>query len=229
MTPAAGSGALIKRHYPDFDPTVVFDVGANNGNASVAFARTFPQATIYAFEPVTSVYRTLVATTEKHPHVQTFNIALGRRSGRVHVTKRAASPSNHVIESPHLFQRGKVEPVAITAGDEFAAEHGIDHIGFLKIDAEGYDLDVLVGFQGLLVGGRIDFVEAEVGMNPENRRHVPFEAVKAYLEPFGYRLIHLHDLAPDTPFSGRAILRRANAMFVSEAFADANRVDPKKS
>lgn len=78
------------------------------------------------------------------------------------------------------------------------------------------------------MAGKVDLLETEVGMSRDNRRHVPFEAVKSYLEPIGYRLLHIHDMAMDTPFSGRIVLRRVNAMFVSDAFVEANRVETSR-
>ncbi len=221
-----GSCLAIKRHYPAFSPAVIFDVGANVGLTALGFTKAFPQATVYAFEPVSTAFEALQTNTRRAPQVRPFNIALGRRQGRAHVTRRAASPSNRIVDPPTIFERHKTEDVAMTSGDEFAAEHGIEHIGFLKIDAEGHDLDVLVGFQRMLAAGRVDIVETEVGMNRDNRRHVPFEAVKAYLEPLGYRLFHLHDPAMDTPFSGRVVLRRINTMFASNAFIEANKAEP---
>ena len=95
----------------------------------------------------------------------------------------------------------------------------MDRIGLLKVDSEGHDLQVLIGFRKMLAATRIDLVEAEVGMNPENKRHVSFEAVKAYLERFGYRLFLIYEQTYDVPFSGRAVLRRCNVVFVSEKTA----------
>jgi hypothetical protein len=108
------------------------------------------------------------------------------------------------------------------SGDDFCTEHAIAEIGFLKIDAEGHDLEVLRGFRARLKDARIDLVEAEVGMNPENRLHAPFASVKTYLERRGYRLFLIYEQAFDTPFSGRAVLRRGNAVFVSPKLIEAN-------
>jgi FkbM family methyltransferase len=227
--PASTPAALIKLHFPEYRPVVIFDVGANIGGSCAAFARVFPDAEIYAFEPVASVYRKLQASVGKLPRAHAFNVALGRRPDQVRITKKPGSTSNRVVDAPTVFERRNTESVAMTSGEAFCAEHGIDHIGFLKIDAEGLDLDVLIGFQPMLAAGRIDILETEVGMNRENRRHVPFEAVKSYLEPLGYHLFFIHDLAMDTPFSGRVVLRRANTMFVSDAFVETNRVEHKKA
>jgi FkbM family methyltransferase len=227
--PANEPCRLIKEHFPGFAPDVIFDVGANVGKSAQAFAQAFPGAAIYAFEPVSSVYAALAENLAHEPRVRTFNAALGRGPGRAFATRRSTSVSNRIVDAPTMFERHKTESVAMTSGDAFSAEHGIDRIGFLKIDAEGHDLEVLVGFQKMLAAARIDILEAEVGMNRDNRRHVPFEAVKAYLEPLSYHLFHLHDLAMDTPLSGRAVLRRANAMFVSDSFVEARRAESRKA
>ena len=96
-------------------------------------------------------------------------------------------------------------------------------IGLLKIDAEGHDLEVLYGFERMLKEMRVDLVEAEVGMNPENRRHVPFEAVKRYLEHRGYRLFLIYKQRRETPFGRGAMLRRCNVVFASAKLLDAAR------
>ena len=101
----------------------------------------------------------------------------------------------------------------------FVDEHGLARIGLLKVDAEGHDLRVLIGFRKMLAAANVDLVEAEVGMNPENKHHASFEAVKVYLERFGYRLFLIYEQIYDVPFSGRAVLRRSNVVFVSEQTA----------
>jgi len=206
-------------------PDFVFDVGAHAGRMATAFTRHFPTAAIYAFEPVTAAFQALENNVEKFPRIRPFNLALGRRAGQAYMTQKRASPSNRIVDPPSIFERSKVENVPVVSGDAFSAEHGIESIGFLKIDAEGHDLDVLIGFQRMLSESRIDLAEAEVGMYPGNPRHVPFEAVKAFLEPMGYRIVHIYDLALDTPFSGRPILRRVNVVFASEKFIDAHRAN----
>jgi FkbM family methyltransferase len=213
---------FLQASFPGFDPETIFDVGANVGQSTKALAAVFPNAAIHAFEPVAAIFETLSANVGHLPKVRAHNLALGRRAGNAWMTQKRASPSNRIVDAPSLFERSKVGNVAIVSGDAFAAEHGIDRIGYLKVDAEGHDLEILIGFQRMFSEARIDLAEAEVGMYPGNPRHVPFEAVKAFFEPLGYRLLHIYDLALDTPFSGRPILRRANVVFASEKFIDAN-------
>ena len=73
----------IERHLPDFAPAVIFDVGANEGRASVEFAKAFPAAVIYAFEPVAATFSALVERAQSYERIRPVQLALGRRSGRV--------------------------------------------------------------------------------------------------------------------------------------------------
>ena len=211
----------VKQHLPGFAPGVIFDVGANIGATSLALAGGFPQATIYAFEPVEETFGTLRRNVSAEERIRPFSLALGRRSRSARMRTHGLSVSNRVAGWRDYLKSG--ETVRMTSGDRFCAEHGIERIGFLKIDAEGYDLEVLFGFRKMLRAMRIDMVEAEVGMNPENRRHVPFEWVKTYLERLDYRLFLIHDQRRDTPFTGRAMVRRSNVVFASSQLIQAPR------
>jgi FkbM family methyltransferase len=207
----------VRTHLPGCEPGVIFDVGANIGATAMMFASSFPDATIYAFEPVAETFRAMVERVSPSTRIRPFNLALGARSRMARMRLKSVSVSNR-IASWRDFGKPS-EAVTMTTGDDFCGEHAIERIGLLKIDTEGHDLQVLVGFKKALRAARIDLIEAEVGMNPENKRHAPFEAVKRYLERFGYRLFLIYEQTYDEPFSGRAVLRRCNVVFVSERVA----------
>ena len=207
----------VKTHLPGCTPSVIFDVGANEGMTAITLAASFPEATVYAFEPVAATFRTLVENTSASHRIRPFNLALGARPRRARMRIKALSVSNRIAGWRDRLKPS--ETVTMTSGDDFCSEQRLDRIGLLKVDSEGHDLQVLIGFRKMLAATRIDLVEAEVGMNPENKRHASFEAVKAYLEKFGYRLFLIYEQTYDVPFTGRAVLRRCNAVFVSETTA----------
>jgi FkbM family methyltransferase len=72
----------VKTHLPGCIPNVIFDVGANTGNTAIGLARSFPDATVYAFEPVAATFSKMSRNVLPHPHIQPFNLALGARSKR---------------------------------------------------------------------------------------------------------------------------------------------------
>lgn len=60
------------------NPTI-FDVGANIGLFSRFAAHEWPDASIFAFEPVPMLFDLLRANTEHTPRVETINVGLGAR------------------------------------------------------------------------------------------------------------------------------------------------------
>jgi FkbM family methyltransferase len=210
----------LARHLPAYAPTVIFDVGANIGQSSQAFAARFPQAAIYAFEPIGAAYQALVATTRALPAVKTFKTALGRTPGQVQMVVNPRELVNSQVTIRPVRSGEHVETVPMDSGDRFCAANSIDRIGYLKVDTEGHDLEVLSGFAGMLAEKRVDLAEAEVSMNRSNTKHVALEAVKDYMEKTGYFLFHIYEQTLDIGFSGRPIMRRANVVFISETLAE---------
>lgn len=103
------------------------------------------------------------------------------------------------------------EQVAVNTGDAFLAKAGVPAVDFLKIDTEGHDLKVLIGFTAALQRKAIRFLQVEAGMNCTNLRHVPMHDFMQFLEPLGYHLYRV--IGQVAEFDGRGILRRADLIF----------------
>ena len=58
------------------DVKVVMDIGANVGAASVFFSLSYPDATVFAFEPGSRQYRLLKVNTDARPNIQAHNFGL---------------------------------------------------------------------------------------------------------------------------------------------------------
>jgi hypothetical protein len=108
------------------------------------------------------------------------------------------------------------EEVAIERLDEFCGRNSIREIGFLKVDTEGYDLEVLKGATALFNQGRIGIVQLEAGMNPQNDLHVPLRDFMDFLEPRGYSLLGIYEQQNEWPTADPR-LRRSNPLFIHTA------------
>jgi len=123
---------------------------------------------------------------------------------------------NSFLYFPEEFPEGRhkdVELAEMRTLVSFCQEQGIGEIDFLKIDTEGYDLEVLKGAEQMLDSHQISFIQVEAGMNPSNKKHVSLEKFKEYLEPKEYLLFGIYEQASE---KSNVFLRRCNALFVSQ-------------
>ncbi|HEV7572729.1 MAG TPA: FkbM family methyltransferase [Thermoanaerobaculia bacterium] len=200
-----GTGAVM---------ATILDVGANDGVSAIKFRDAFPAATIHAFEPVTETFAILKRNVEKHKGIYSHQMALGAAPGtaQIYLTEHSTMCSLVRPDAP----LGE-ETVRVTTIDDFAAEHHIDRIDLLKVDAEGFDLEVLHGAERLLDEGNIGFVLAEVGFHRGDNRHVLFDDIRDFLISKGFGVFGFYDQQPE--WSGENRLRYSNACFFHESVA----------
>jgi FkbM family methyltransferase len=140
---------------------VIADVGANIGVTSTIFSVIAPCGKIYSFEPSPSAFSCLRETLEvnKITNCYAFNLALGKEGGVFQFYDNPNSAS-----ASHLVNQGTLDEatqsVSVTTLDNFLHENAIDRLDFLKIDVEGFEMDVLAGAENVLQSMRPDvFVE----------------------------------------------------------------------
>jgi FkbM family methyltransferase len=202
---------------PGWRPGCIFDVGANGGQSATAYAGHFPDAAIHAFEPVPEAFALLRRAAASHPNITAHQLALSSAPGLATMAARGSSTRNRILPGG-APAGGDTIAVRAAPGHLVAQELGCADIGFLKIDTEGHDLDVLIGFAPLLP--RIDFVEVEAAMNPYNQTHVPFRILEDFLRHAGFLLFRLYEQRLEFHKGGRPVLRRANPVFIHQRLAD---------
>jgi FkbM family methyltransferase len=163
-------------HVPIQTGDIVLDVGANIGWHSLLLARKHPDCKVFSFEPEpenvellkynTSINR--VSNIEVIPKAASFQ--QGEEKFYLYANKNAGRHSLLPIN------KGKVITVPVTSLDYFIREHGLlpDSIKLLKIDVEGYELNVLRGAGSLL--GKVPLILLEFspefmrkgGINPKD-------------------------------------------------------------
>lgn len=168
---------------------VVFDVGANEGHWTADVLAMCPEARIHAFEPQQRLAAKVAAA---QPAVKVNHMGLGDVVGTLELADYAAGGgSSHasllkgVIDGIH---HGEVKYTSVPVGtvDNYCAEHGIDHIDFLKIDVEGFENKVLAGAQRMLSERKIGVIQFEFNeMNVVGR---------TFLNDFFVRLSDSHEL-----------------------------------
>jgi len=223
MSQTAALGAMtpvfrqITRHLPDWRPGVIFDVGANIGQSCTSYASMFPDAMIHAFEPVPESFAELRNRIEPYPNIAAHPIGLSSRAGEARMTAIGTTTGNRLVGAEERVA-AKTQAVRLDTGAAVATELGVAAISFLKIDTEGHDLDVILGFAPML--DAVDFVQVEAGMNPYNRTHVPFRILEDTLRHFGFLLFNIFEPTQEFKRGGRPVLRRTNPVFINARLVD---------
>jgi|CXWL01.1.fsa_nt_gi FkbM family methyltransferase len=167
-----GEFSLLERLAGRFPVRTVFDVGANVGDWTVAAAAAFPEARIHAFEPSPATFEQLMQRLRSEklepPRIQALAFALAE-SARSRTLYEYEGPGIASFADWHgdALRASTVEAVA---GGAYAAGVGVEAIDFVKIDVEGFEMDVLRGFEDLIRTAKLGFVQFEYGMFAVERR-----------------------------------------------------------
>ena len=140
---------------------VAIDVGANVGWHAAGMAAT--GATVIAVEPLVQNLVRLRATVARHPTVVIEPTALGARPGRVRHTA-PADGAYAAVTGPvpgRCAGLDRDEPTGastwpVTTLDTLWDRYGRPRVQVVKIDVEGYELEVLDGGRRLLANARPD-------------------------------------------------------------------------
>jgi FkbM family methyltransferase len=210
----------LRNSFPGHRVEIIFDVGANVGQSVERFLPWYAGARVYCFEPVGATFRRLTANVAGEPRVQCLQMALGTLVGNARMIVGDRSDMSHLVVGGDgaTASDETAETVAMSTVDKFCDDHGIGRIHYLKIDAEGADLDVLIGAESMLRAERVDIIEVEAGMNRTNTRHVAWQSFESFLADRGYLLFGVYEQVTEWP-TGEPQLRRANLAFISSTMS----------
>jgi len=142
---------------------VVFDVGAHYGETIKLFLKNLNVKKIYSFEPSPINFEVLRNNTLKYQSntVRIFNSGLGEKISTDLINQTIESSSSTMnqinIESKYFKKKLKILnikdknkffkkfEVKLLTLDYFIKKNSIDFIDLLKIDTEGYELNILKG------------------------------------------------------------------------------------
>jgi len=166
-----------------FYPACVVDVGAHVGNHTIYFAHVLGVRTL-AYEPNPVSFRHLEANVSSNGLMQLCrlrNVAVGAGTNKARA--EPSSAENSGMATVELDPEGAVEVVSLD--DALESEPRID---LIKIDVEGWELDVLRGGAHILARHRpllyVEIMEEE------------FDAVRGHLSAAGYRCWKRFNITP---------------------------------
>jgi FkbM family methyltransferase len=190
--------AEVVRRLAHFGVRQVVDVGGFEGDWTALVRAELPDAEVDCFEASPGMVEELQQRFTDDPRVRVHGVALGPEAGEstLYVHQGHASLTSLVPSDPELTRPVQVR---VECGDHHLERAGIDRLDLLKVDAEGYDLEVLRGFGHSLAAGRIRVVQFEYNTWNIRSRSLLADFYEL-LEPHGYLVGKVHpdgvDLRP---------------------------------
>ena len=171
----------------NYDNKVVVDIGASLGATSVPFSKK--AKIVYALEPQLDNYYFLQdqITIRKINNIKTFNVAASDFNGKSEFFNR----ESHGVHSLGVHNKGKIvssSEVEVTTLDDFWKKEINEQIGLLKIDVEGFEVDVFNGASYLLNNKLIDFIIFEFSPRIHKLRNIDIDAPISTLLKHNYNL-----------------------------------------
>jgi FkbM family methyltransferase len=149
---------------------VALDIGANLGVISLRLAeRVGSSGQVHSFEPNPAMLSYLKCTLDANPGlpIKVHPIALGKEEANLVLSiPQSNAGSASLVNGAADGSVTKVE-VPVRRLADFAAEHRLERIDFMKIDVEGFETEVLEGGKDLIARLRPKAIVLEEFQKPK--------------------------------------------------------------
>ncbi|GAB5537196.1 MAG: FkbM family methyltransferase [Rubricoccaceae bacterium] len=208
--------ARLLRHHA---PTVVLDVGANEGQFGLSVRKAGFTGRIVSFEPIASVFAHLAKAAASDPAWEVHHTGLGDRdqTETLHVASNTASssllaPGEALREHASFIEFKDTEEVTVARLDTlFSDLVSPGDVVALKVDTQGYEQAVLNGAESVL--DRINTVFLELSLVPLYDQEPPAETIIAWMRERGFVPAYL---APAFTEDGTRRWLQSDVLFVRE-------------
>jgi FkbM family methyltransferase len=160
---------LLKKN----DENIFMDIGANVGKYSKDILELVEnQSKIFAFEPHPTHFRSLCKNLSNN-NIELINKGCGNENAtlKIYDIKRNNNEFGYTMDKKYLEWLKKDDDIIVEKDveviilDEFIGKNKIKKIHLLKIDVEGYELNVLKGLENSLNNNIINIIQFEFNVH----------------------------------------------------------------
>ena len=170
-----------------YAPATAIDIGAYHGEWTKLFKSVFPETKVLMLEAQSSKSPILESVCKEIPNGVDYEIALlGEKDGEK-VTFTEMETGSSVLEESSSFTRNYTEKELVTLDSIVSHYPDFKTLDFLKLDVQGYELNVLKGASNLLK--RTELVYMETSLIPVNKGCPLIADVIQFMTENNFRLL----------------------------------------
>jgi FkbM family methyltransferase len=183
---------------------VVFDVGANVGDFTECILAYQPWAIVHSFEPLSSAFSVLQCKFAQYPGIFCNRFALGSSQAILPFNVSSYNQASSFLANGKLlddrvygidFSTTGTIDVPVDTLANYVATRGIKRIKVLKLDVQGFEIEVLRGAETFL--SSIEYIFAEAHFQEMYKTGPIFSDLFNFLNSRRHKLIRMTDFRAD--------------------------------
>jgi FkbM family methyltransferase len=190
--------------YQDF---IILDIGGGIGATAKLFNQFFPENKIIVFEPISANFNAIKLKFSPISNIEIINYAAGNENSvrKINIANRITSSSilplaadlNSAVFNEKNLGQARDESIEIVRLDDFMLNYHTE-IGIMKIDVQGFELDVLKGAETTLK--RTDVIVLEANNHEGYVGSPKYYEIDNFLREHGFTL---YDILPSIVDNGK--------------------------
>jgi len=172
----------------------VIDIGAHIGISVLQWSKLFKN--VYAFEPMLEHYECLISNTNNLTNVECFNYALSNETSIKNAAYRTLKNSGSFQLLDDQYQQPSKKPPRQLYQVETKKldDHNFTEIDLIKIDVEGWELEVLLGAKSTIIkNSPVLIVEFTGGNSSKSLHRYDVNLYNEFINEIGYIPVGSYD------------------------------------
>jgi FkbM family methyltransferase len=189
----SGEKFFLEKILAPSKPNLCLDIGANSGTYSLEILKK-TNSKVICFEPLKSSFDELKDNLSTYKDRVVFeNLAISNEEKELdlHYNENAKSHASLSIDINNILyvDNKLVEKINTTTMDNYCKNNSIYEIDFIKIDTEGFELEVLKGSLNILNSTKPKYIQIEFNWHQLFREHTLYGISKLLPKYSLYQLI----------------------------------------
>jgi FkbM family methyltransferase len=169
--------------------SIAFDIGANMGFYTLWMSKYLSKGgEIHSFEPDKNNYYRLsqnISINTIESKIVLNQLGVYRSTDRLYIST-GLDGENHIVDDTYEGLKTVIDAISI---DDYVSINHIPKIDFIKIDVEGFELEVLKGATMLLSQKYIQVIQLELNKALKNS-NITVDDITSFIDSIGYTICH---------------------------------------